>query len=305
MKKEEYNKGAGTTSQCPRRGMVYLSPNSKEILGVPTNCKSWRCVSCRNRKLGMVASLMQYGLSVLDQTFLISLTYVAHSDAFGQLVKCVDAKSASLDWRALVRILHRNPKYKNMATFRIVELTKRNQVHHHLLMGGLPTTISKSEINCGRIEDRLTSVYPRCYCLQCEWSNIWFTITHDSWVVDVEETWDNEGVAWYLCKYLQKGMYGPERTKLEALGFMRRYFRSNNWAADIQMRRRGSVEKRWQRVTWIASDPNKFIINWSKDHPLMEQMGTDLAKQLQAKGQHKRYAALHEKIRKSSGSAGR
>ncbi len=302
--KQEWNKGMGTSDLCPRRGMVYLNPSSHEMLGIPTNCKSWRCVSCRNRKLGMVASLMQYGLSELGQTFLISITYIARLTSSGLLEKFVDAQSANKDWRALVRILKKNPQYKNLTTFRIVELTKRKQVHFHLLMGGLPTTITKEKIDCGQRKDWRCCVYPRCYCLTCEWSNIWFQVTHDSYIVHVKETFNDEGVAWYLCKYLQKSMYGPQRKDLEDLGFSRRYYRSNNWASQIQMRRRGSLEKQWKRVKWEPSNPNKFIIEHSKDHPLMEQLGTDLAKTLQAKGRYKHYATLHEKMGQQADSSG-
>ncbi len=299
---EEYNKGMGTSSICPRRGMVYLRPSNNEILGVPTNCKSWRCVSCRNRKLGMVASLMQYGLSGQGQAFMISVTYVAHSSTNGQLAKYVDATSAQKDWRALVRILQRNPRNKNLTTFRIVELTQRKQIHFHLLAHSLATTLTKQEIDCERRLRWRSCPLPKCECMTCEWSQAWFAVTHDSWVIHIKEIYDIEGASWYLCKYLQKGMYGTERTALELLGFTRRYFRSRDWADNIQMRRRGSLEKKWQRVSWVKGPPNPWLIQQSEDHPLMEQIGTDLAKELQQKGQARKYATLHEKVRKQQNS---
>ncbi len=294
---EEYNKGSGTSRICPRRGMVYLRPSPSEILGVPTNCKSWRCVSCRNRKLGMVASLMQYGLSGQGQAFMISVTYVAHLKKGGQLEKFVDATSAQKDWRELVRGLHRNPRNKNLAMFRIVELTRKNQIHFHLLAHGMPTKLAKKEIDCKRHLNYRLCPYPRCTCMTCEWSQAWAIVTQDSWVIKIKEIYDNEGASWYLCKYLQKDMYGPNRTLLDSLGFVRRYYRTRNWASDIQMRRRGSLEKRWQRVSWVKGPPEELLIAQSKDHPLMEQVGTDLAKALQQKGQNKRYATLHAQIR--------
>ncbi len=287
-----------TTSICPRRGMVYLRPSSNEILGVPTNCKSWRCVSCRNRKLGMVASLMQYGLLEQGQAFMISVTYVAKVGTSGKLEKFVNATSAQKDWRALVRILKRNPRNLNLTTFRIVELTRRNQIHFHLLAHSLTTELTPKQIDCGhRLHWRFCPL-PKCECMTCEWSQAWFAVTNDTWVVHIKEIYDIEGASWYLCKYLQKGMYGPERAALELLGFTRRYFRSRNWADNIQMRRRGSLEKKWQRVSWVKGPPNPWLIAHSENHPLMEQLGTNLAKSLQAKGQQRKYATLHEKVRK-------
>ncbi len=246
----------------------------------------------------MIASLMQYGLSESEQAYLISITYVAHITKEGRLEKYVDAESAQKDWRALVRILHRNQRNQNLAIFRIIELTKKNQVHLHLLVHGMPTKLTPKEIDCGKRNSYRSCPYPRCTCMTCEWSESWFLVTLDSWVVHIKEVYDNEGVSWYLCKYLQKGMYGAERDQLEKLGFARRYYRSNNWAADIQMRRRGSIDKRWQRISWVRGPPEEGLIAQSKDHPLMEQVGTDLAKALQAKGLHNKYATLHEKIRK-------
>lgn len=58
------------------------------------------------------------------------------------------------------------------------------------------------------------------------------------------------------------------------------------------------------RVTWIPSEPNKDLIERSKDHPLMEQMGTDLAKALQSNMRKKRYATFYAKIRKSERGGG-
>lgn len=132
--------------------------------------------------------------------------------------------------------------------------------------------------------------------MECQISTAWFAVTKDSWVVDVRPIYNQEGAAWYLCKYLRKGMYGAQRKELEARGFIQRYFRSNNWLSNVQMRRRGTVEKRWQRVQFEYSPPNKFMIKQSKDHPLMEQMGTDLAREMSSRQRRKQIAALYEKM---------
>ncbi len=93
---------------------------------------------------------MQYGLSGQGQAFMISVTYVARLTSSGTLEKFVDATSAQKDWRALVRILHRNPQNKNLTWFRIVELTKRKQIHFHLLVHGLDTTLTNKQIDCDK-----------------------------------------------------------------------------------------------------------------------------------------------------------
>lgn len=127
-------------------------------------------------------------------------------------------------------------------------------------------------------------------------SRAWYSVTRDSWVTDIRPIYDPEGASWYLCKYLKKGMYGAQRDELQQRGFKQRYYRSNNWLSDVQMRRRGSVEKRWNRITFEYSPPNHFMINQSKEHPLMEQMGTDLAKAMDFKTRSKRLANIYEKM---------
>ncbi len=294
------SEGSAASRSCPRQGMVYLSPSNNELLGVPTNCKSWGCKSCRDRKLGYVASLMQYGLSGLEQPYLVSVTYVAHDDGYGSLVKSVTAASAQKDWRELVRRLKRNPRWSQVHWFRVIELTKRFQVHAHLLMGNLLDTGTGTLASCRRSESGATSAWPTCQCIACEISMHWLKITKDSWIIDVTPVYDKQGVSWYLCKYLQKGMYGRERRMLDEKGFTRRYYRSGNWAADVQMRRRGTVNKVWTRVRFEYGPPNKWLINHSKDHPDMQQVGTPLATQMAQANGRKRIAAIYASIRKQS-----
>lgn len=291
------SKGMASSKRCPRQGMVYLASNRNELLALPTNCKSWSCRSCRDRKLGFVASLMQYGLYRLTEPVLLSVTYVAHERNPGLLEKYVDAESAKKDWAALVRILKRDPHWKQMAFFRVVELTKKNQIHFHVLLGNVTSTLQTCRPPGKRSRQQWNQcVFPKCPCMECVISRAWFAVTRDSWVVDVRPIYDTEGASWYLCKYLKKGMYGAQRDELEARGFIQRYYRSNNWPSGVQMKRRGSLEKRWQRVTFEYSPPNNFMIHQSQDHPLMEQMGTDLAKKMALKQKGKRIAILHEKV---------
>ena len=300
----DHTKATGLASSkiCPRQGIAFLHPDNKSILAVPTNCKSWSCKSCRDRKLGMVAQLMQYGLSHFPEAFLVSITYLASGPRNEPARNPVNAKSAEADYKALVRILRRDLTFMKMATFRVVELTKRKQIHFHLLMGNLNGTLTD---NCTPRKARDWKKLPKlaCPCLMCTISRAWTKVTKTSKVVDCTRIYDPAGAAWYLCKYLRKGMYGKQRQILTERGYTRRYFRTANFAGDVQLRRRGTVEKKWTRTSFMyGRHILPSLLEQSEDHPLMEQMGTPLAIDLSEEIRRKALATLYAKIRNAGRS---
>ncbi len=295
--------GQASSKVCPNAGVAYLHPSNSEVLVVETVCKGWRCKSCRDRKLGFVASLQQYGLSHLEGAFLVSVTFVARGPKRGRAVNCVDAEYAEKAYKAWVRILKRDKRFAAMATFRVVELTERKQIHFHLLMGNVDFSTDR----CRKREryDWKVAPYPGCGCLQCTLSGYWYRVTKDSWVVDAERIYDPEGSSWYLCKYLRKGLYGAVREELEERGYSRRYFASNNWPRGVQMRRRGTVDKAWVRHSFeYGRKLSMRVLKESEKHPLMEQVGTDMALKFKEKARRKRVAAIHAKVLAGGRSGG-
>lgn len=109
---------------------------------------------------------------------------------------------------------------------------------------------------------------------------MWYGVTGDSFVVDVRDVYNIEGACWYLSKYLSKHMYGKKRKEIEEKGYSRRYMASGKWPRGAQMRRKGTVLKAWVDTGFSYGPPNVELAEWSKDQPLMGQMGTDMAKEL-------------------------
>lgn len=298
--------GAAFNDDCPRKGVAYLRANYNEPeLRVQTSCKAWSCKSCRDRKLGMVASIMEYGLLVRDsEAYLVSVTYRASGPGSLPVENPVSAEHVNRDWRELVRRLKRLDQFKKMATFRVVELTKRGQPHLHLLWMGI--TGASFCRTCKPRNEPKKWLEVTCECIQGVLRNTWFSITGDSWIVDVTAIYSNAGAAWYLCKYLRKGMYGKVREGLDRLGFARRYAASQNWPRGDKMERRGTVEKRWKgnRFEYGAMKANDVMDAYVRAHPLMEQMGTDMAAQMKRQKKGKKLANLHETLLQYNSNGG-
>jgi len=280
-----------------------MSTNNSELLAVPTNCKSWECKSCRDRKLNYVASLMQYGLLEGLDPLLVSVTYAAPGPRHESQGNYVDAKRAATDWNRLLRSIKKDFRFNKMRWIKVIELTKRKQIHFHVLMADILIT---TVIRCsgkGYGKHAIKPDWPNlpktgCACIQCTLSRMWKTIQREkSWVVDVRPVYDPLGASWYLCKYLRKAMYGLQRQLMQDRGFNRRYTRSKNWAKGVEMKRLGTVKEKWRRTSFSYGGGFNWLIEQSKDHPLMQQVGTDLAAKQATLAKRRRYANIHAKVR--------
>lgn len=111
-------------------------------------------------------------------------------------------------------------------------------------------------------------------------SRCWFEVTKDSFVVDVRKVYDVDGAAWYLAKYLLKNMYGGKRLQLQERGYSRRYMASAKWPRGGQMKRVGTVMRLWVGNSFQYGDfgVDQEFLDWSEKQPLMEQVGTNMAK---------------------------
>lgn len=288
-------RGQASRKECPRAGVAYLRASKSEPeLAFETSCKSWECLSCRDRKLGLVLATIQYGLyHRTTVAYLVSVTYKGLGLSSRPVVNPVDAERARKDWRALSRILKRNPRYSKMATFRVVELTERKQIHHHLLIHGVI-----GNPKCRRCRPQRETPPPyRCSCIQSEWRDAWYSVTKDSWIVDVTQVYNYDGVGSYLCKYLQKHMVGSVRQELQSRGFDRRYMANRNWKRAKPMQRVGTVREKWRnnRFVYGATVPT-HVRKYSDGHPLGQQVGDNITKAMARRQKGKKIASLHAKI---------
>lgn len=240
--------GAATSDVCPRRGFMRLQFEDHRIT-VPTTCKTWRCISCRDRVKMYVKMRMEHG--ILQQTgpcYLITVTY-----RFGQEQSLRHARSVRRDWAQLTKWFRiTNP---HLTWFQIPELTKNLQVHLHNIVGGVSTRVSccvgrTRTLKCGHRWNKEWALAecPR-NCLEHELAKLWFAITGDSFVVDARLVLGAAGAASYLTKYLVKGMY--DRTVMENRGFSRRWSTSRNWPKPEQMQFAITMAGAWQNRQWF------------------------------------------------------
>ncbi len=277
--------GFSRNDRCPRRGMAYMRPNESTLYGVQTNCKSWSCKACRNRKIGQVVSLMVYGSSRLIQPLLVSLTFKTIGRGRVRRESLVSAKYAEAAFKEFIRRMRRRPWFGGMEWIRVIELTEAGQIHFHLIMG-VPK-IKRTDyrggkkVRCIKHPNWSRFLASECRCIMHEFSREWYSVTKDSYIVDVRNVYDVEGACWYLAKYLAKTMYGDQRDLIIKKGYLRRYFCSSKWPRGAQMRRLGTVMKAWVGHGFSYGPPAQDLVDWSKDQPLMRQVGTNMAKELQ------------------------
>lgn len=257
--------------QCPRRGVVKLEDDTGWLLATKTTCKTWGCKVCRERVAALVRLRMEYGCLKLRDSFLITLTY-ANLD----MQSLRDAHSVQVDlerfWKSLRK---RNPQ---LSYFKIVEMTKRKQIHLHLIVGGIT---SDRRDTCDKTFYKRRREVCKFDCLHCELVKVWESIT-GSFVIDVRKVYASSGLANYLGKYLTKQFYNWDQ--LEERGFKRRWSRSKNWPSPGPLRLLGTVLGVWRRIVvvehWYKKSEMEALVEASKNDPLMQIVGDDLAIEL-------------------------
>lgn len=244
-------RGAGSTKTCPRRGYVVLTTKIGTKLAVPTTCKTWGCLGCRDRKRAEIRSKIQYGCYVLGRSWFITLTY-----RMGEGLQR-NADTVREDWAKLLRCWSKEERTKKIAWFRVVELTKQSQPHLHLIVANLG----------GLRRGEITAMIRKQ----------WLTISGDSYIIKVKPVLTPAGAAYYLTKYLVKGML--HREELERLGFDRRYSASANWPRG-HLGPRGTEEERWYGVQFVNPGYREGIeiaklAESSKGHYLLDRVGDE------------------------------
>ena len=247
--------------RCPREGTIWLSTGTDAVRKA-TRCKTWTCKSCRSSVAALVRLRLEHHVSMVTPCFFITLT-VALNDGSQLSTKAArnlpmskskkwrrvpgakeNAVGVSVLWARFLFKLSRRLRPRTLAWFRVVELTKKGQPHLHLLMTGLETLRPF-------IRDTIRAD--------------WLWATGDSYVVDVQEVYDANGAVQYLSKYIEKS-FGL-RSRMEEIGFRRRFSRSRSWNGGDQLQLRGTATLRTvgtkRRSVWFSDNGARRPI-WTK-----------------------------------------
>lgn len=235
---------------------------------IGTACKTWRCYVCRKAKKFQMISLVEFGCSILDPWYFITITYEA------DIREAVDANGVREDWSALLQMLKQKSQNQSLTWMKVPELTKNGMPHLHLIVGGIGE----------RTDDCKNFTFTPCpyNCISCEWRLHWFTITKDSYIIHVKEGYDARGAGNYMGKYVSKGL--EYRADLENLGFYRRYSTSRNWPRGEKIQLRGTRYAEWTRIQRATSlddpmdmerraihDSNKWLLQPEGDPMFVNQ----------------------------------
>lgn len=216
-------RGSALTDLCPRSGFIRLWTVAGMQITVPTACKTWGCLSCRDRVKNRIARMIEYGCLILGSCWLITLTF-RKSESNPRT-----ADSVNTAFRGLLSKLKKRPLFREMAWWKVIEATKKGQPHLHLVVGGISSSQTKRQIK---------NVI----------STAWYEMTGDSYIVDVTPVLGAKGAAAYLTKYLVKAMMSWD--VLYQLGFRRRWSASNNWPRAVT-EMAGTHDLRWVKSEFI------------------------------------------------------
>ena len=240
-------RGSASSSDCPKAGFIRLEKMGHRIT-LPTTCKAWSCLSCRDQLKAYVTMRMESGCSKGGPGFLITVTYVMAAG------KMRDAKCANSDWTELIRMLRKHSP--EVMWFKVPELTKKGQIHFHAMMLQMPQRVHCCEPSAyGRCNHKKTKQWHmapcRKDCIEHELGKLWYQITSDSWVVDARPIFGAADAASYLSKYLIKSF--DNRHELFRRGFSRRWSCSRNWPSPARMQLAVTVAGGWDTVNFMGA----------------------------------------------------
>lgn len=166
----------------------------------------------------------------------------------------------------------------DLSWFRVVEATKRNQPHLHLIIGGIGSRLP----SCRKIYEEINRNFLlkecKARCLLHEFSREWYSITGDSYVVDARVVLGAGGAAAYMAKYLIKAL--ASYSVLESLGFKRRWSRSRNWPSS-ELRLVGTELDAFNKSGWTwkgggSRNIAEAVEEHSRGHALLERVGNEM-----------------------------
>lgn len=264
--------GAASSGQCPRKGLVWLQAQSGQAVLIATNCKTWKCLGCRDRLVALFKARVETGVSRLGRCAFMTVTYQADS------LRDVRARSVVVkDWAELWRLFRKDPEGRKMVWLRVMEVTKRGIPHHHVVMGTIPPAMA---INCWSTFSikGYNSRWGTCECLAHRVSRIWWRVTGDSYIVHTIPVKGAPGAASYMAKYLLK-WFGRGVPQMR-----RRWSSSQGWPAAGRMRLKYD---NWLKRSFgygFISEADTGGPEW-----LLERVGDDLTKEMAAKRMLKKH----------------
>jgi len=277
--KDNWDKGRGSSSGCPRAGAVILQTGSGAIRQVTTNCNTWSCVSCRDRNLKRFKAVVASGCLMLGRCSFITITYKAGSERLG------DAGCVQKDWQALMRRLkQQSPWIQKLAYLRVTEVTKKGTPHIHAIFGTIP---QRKRINCwgsefriGNYKDRMAS----CDCFSHEVGRSWSAVNGgESYICFGIAVTSARGAGAYLGKYMSKNMF---------VGHGRRFNKSRDWPSEKRRRLLAGPEG-FVRALWTpGAAPGDLELKWD-DIP---RSGTDAQRRATHKQAAERLLRIGAKV---------
>lgn len=277
---------------CSKRGVIYLTARNGETIGIETNCKTRSCVPCQSRLKAKITMLIEYGILTLSPSFFTTFTFKAGEG----LQK--DASYVRASWRKVLDFMR--PRYPGLAFLYVIELTRQNQPHLHVVLHFGPTSSIRPACTTKAKYDR-TWLSRRCNCIEHILSLAWWRITGDSYVVDSVQITSARKTASYLAKYFVKGI--ALRAALQKLGFVRSWAKSNTWPVE-PLKLKYTDSHGWAKIEFHPGPPNEMM-RFDLDHPpymvgllrerLKEHTGTDLAIALADRNQAEAAITAYEK----------
>ncbi len=267
--------GGATVSLCPRRGSIKLTAPDGRSCVIQTNCKTWSCLSCRDRLLNSFKMRVELSCLTWVRSSLITITYKADALSLSTVASVLtkDLRELWRRWKCM---------YPPLQWIRVTELTKVGMPHHHLVAGPIP---EPQRINCYGTSFavvRFLSRMAHCTCLSHALSRLWWDITGESFIVHATPVISARGAAAYVSKYIAKTMYN--RQAFLDLGISRRWSSSRGYPGAGRLRLAQT-----DRGGWVSHEyqHGPLILAWTDpewlDTPLLERNGNDLRLRLTAK----------------------
>lgn len=257
-------RGSALTGQCDRAGFTELfTPEGRSVI-LPTTCKTWGCVVCRNKLLTLFKARVEHGVSLLGRCAFITITYQADSERLN------DAACVAKDWQALCRRLGRTGP--TLAWLKVTEMTKRMIPHHHVVVGRV-----HGKIRChGKTISRgpETAAYLRamhsCECWSHKFARAWLATTGDSYMCFATEVASAIGAAGYMAKYMKKDFLTNRRQG-------RRFSTSRNWPGGQRIRLQVTIDKGWSHIRRWPADSFSTMFNLNpREDDLLTRVGDDI-----------------------------
>jgi len=245
--KDKWDRGSGSSSRCPREGMMLMESREKWSPGrmmVPTSCNSWRCLGCRDRNLSRFKAMVALGVSALGQCMFITLTYKAGAERLGT------AGCVSRDWRAFWRLLRKwYPETKEWGVMRVMEVTKKGTPHFHLIVG----RVSLGDIRCyGPVfyVKNYLALLQDCECWSHRMGRVWERVQKgESYIVHTVPVTGGSGAGGYMAKYMRKEF---DQERGNELGMVRRFSANRRWPREKRRRIISPGTDGWRRTAWRA-----------------------------------------------------